>query len=313
MLCRLLISLTRGVGKISSAAKIYVVQNAVLFTLLFIFLVFFDANIKTAVLLTALAPLVPVVILMWTLRDYVTLSRSKFSGELFKKGLSFGGQISLSTIARLLNYRLDQMILAFMVPIEQVGLYLIAVGFAERLRLLPNSIATAFLPRLANELDRRQSEVPRVFRYTVIITVASILPIAAVGIPLIPLIFGAKYAGSVASFLWLLPGIAALGGNAILASDLAAREKPKYSVWNGYATLTLNIILNLMLIPRLGIAGAAIASSISYIFAGLMWLIFFKRESHTPLKSLLPGAEDVVYLYKNLFTILKTVKKPNDE
>lgn len=304
MLARLLIALTRGVGRITSAAVTYTAQAASLFVLVSITLLFIDRTVKAAVLVTALAPLISIGVSLWLLRDYVSFNPSRFSGKFFRKGLVFGGQFSLSTIARLLNLRLDQAILAFMVPINQVGLYVIAVGFAERLRLLPGSISVAFLPTLANELKDRQSEVPRVFRCTVIISFASMLLVAVLGIPVILYIFGAEYTGSILSFLLLLPGIAVMGGSSILSSDLAAREKPKYSVINGYATLTVNIILNLLLIPRIGIAGAAVASSVSYTLAGVLWLVFFRHESKVPFKQMIPGPEDFGYILRHLAIVL---------
>jgi len=288
------------VGRISAAAVIHIVQMGVLFVGSFIVLVCFEGGIRAAIVVMVLAPLVPIFLCIWMLRDYVSFHPSRFSFEMFKKAFVFGGQISLSTIARLLNLRLDQAILAFMVGADHVGLYVVAVGFAERLRLLPSSISLAFLPRLANELSERQLQVPRVYRYTVIISVVSMLAAAVVGAPAILLFFGREYTGAIVSFLCLLPGITVLGGSSILASDMAAREKPKYSVITGYTTLAVNVMLNLVLIPHLGIVGAAIASSISYSLAGVFWLVFFKHESKLSLSELVPNRQDVSYLLQQL-------------
>jgi len=300
MLARLLIALTRGVGKISAAAITYTVQMGVLFVASFIVLVCFQGGMRAAVVVMVLAPLVPISLCIWMLREYVTFHPSRFSVEMFKKAFVFGGQICLSTIARLLNLRLDQAILAFMVGADHVGLYVVAVGFAERLRLIPGSISSAFLPRLANELAERQLQVPRVYRYTVIFSVVSMLVAAVVGAPAILLFFGREFSGAIVSFLCLLPGITILGGSAILASDMAAREKPRYSIITGYTTLAVNVILNLVLIPHLGIVGAAVASSISYSLAGVLWLTFFTYESKLPLSELVPTWRDVSYLLRQL-------------
>jgi O-antigen/teichoic acid export membrane protein len=298
MMVRLLISLLRGVEKTDRAAIVFVIQNFFLFLSLVVALLFFDRTVKTVIIVWSLSFLIPISIGLWQLRPYVTFDPSHFSLPLFRKGLWFGGQLSLTTVARLLNYRFDQAMLAFMVPIEQVGLYVVAVGFAERLRILPQSIAAAFLPRLTNELQQRQSQVPQVYRYTVLISFFSMLMTAILGVPAVYMLFGKEYAGSIASFLWLLPGIAVLGGSSILSSDILAREKAKYSLITGYITLTLNVILNLVLIPRLGIAGAAIASSLSYSFAGLLWIIFYLLESSTSLRELVPGSQDAAFLYR---------------
>ena len=253
-------------------------------------------------MLIALNPLVAVALSVWFLRDYVTLRPSQFSGWLFKKSLCFGSQIGLATFAGFLIFRVDQAILAYMVPIEQVGLYIVAVGFAEKLKLLPNSIANAFLPRLANDMANRQSQVPMVFRCTMIVSIVSMIVVVISGVPLIIIVLGADYSGMIASFIFLLPGIVFLGGASVLSSDLAVREKPKYSIWVGYLTLTVNIILNFALIPLVGIAGAAVASSVSYIIACMLWSIFYMRESSMQLIELIPNFKDLKFIYTSLIS-----------
>lgn len=305
LLSRVLIALVRGVGRIGTAAVIHVAQTAVFLGLLVVFLVWRGGGLKAAVALTALSSLVAVALSIYALWDYATLRPSVFSCRLFKKSLAFGGQISLTTLASFLVYRIDQGILAFMVPVEQVGLYVVAVGFAERLRILPNSIAQAFLPRLSNEITDRQAQVPMVFRCTMIVSVGSMLVVGILGAPVILVLFGWDYSGSILSFLLLLPGLAALGGAAVLFSDLAVREKPKYSMWIGYIVLVVNIVLNLALIPLMGIAGAALASTISYMLACCLVILFYRRESKTGIRQMIPCGGDFVYLFRTGIELFK--------
>jgi len=128
-----------------------------------------------------------------------------------------------------------------------------------------------------------------------------------IGAPAMLLFFGWKYAGAVPAFLLILPGIASLGAASILASDLAAREKPKYSVWVGYLTLGANVIFSFVLIPLMGISGAALASSIAFIAAGILWLIFYKRESGILFRELMPRIEDFRYLLNSILAMVHKV------
>jgi O-antigen/teichoic acid export membrane protein len=305
MLGTMSIALVRGVGRITTAAGIHFIQLAVFTGLLAIFLIWCGFGLRTAVVLMAANYLVGIVLSFWVLRDYITLRPSMFSSWMFKKSLSFGGQISLATVATFLVYRVDQGMLAYMVPVDQLGLYVVAVSLAERLRLLPDSIATAFLPRLANDLSNRQSQVPMVFRFTTIISTVSMLLVAVTGSPAIAIIFGKDYYAMLPSFLLLLPGIAALGGASILAGDLASRQKPKYSILISCVILVVTVVLNLALIPLIGIAGAALVSSISYIADGVLWLIFYRRESKVSIKEMIPRWEDCVYLLNVCVGMLK--------
>ncbi len=307
ILSTLAITLVRGVGRITATAVIHVLQSATFLGLVGVFFVWCGGRLKTAIVLTALSPLVAIILSVWVLRDYVTLQPSRFSGWLFKKSLGFGAQISLATLAGFLIYRIDQGILAYMVPVEQVGLYVVAVGLAEKLKLLPNSISSAFLPRLVNDLSIRQAQVPMVFRCTTIVSAGSMLLVGILGAPAILVLLGRDYSGSIPAFLFLLPGVAVLGPASVISSDLLAREKPKYSVWTSYSVLTVNIILNFCLIPFMGITGAALASTISYILACCIAILFYRHESNVPLKEMIPRSKDIVYVLRALISITRQV------
>ncbi len=304
----LLINLVRGVGRVSSAVMINIVQYAVRFGLLLAVLVGFKGGLESAILIMALSPLAAVVLAMWNLREYVTLQPKEFSGDFFKKSLVFGTQVCLTTLAGFLVYRIDQGILGYMVSMEEVGMYMVAVGVAERLKILPNSIASAFLPWLANDLSGRQDQVPRVFRLTMVVGIGSMLLISILGAPAILLVYGRAYSGSISPFLMLLPGVTVLVAASVLFSDLATRKKPKYSVYTSYAVLTVNVILNFCLIPYMGISGAAAASSISYILAFSMAIAFYRYESKIAFKEMIPGKKDIADIFKYTVSALKKLK-----
>jgi len=293
MFSTMIIALVRGVGKITTAAFLHVFQIAGFLLLLAAVVVWRGLEFKTALILMTLKPVITIIASIWVLRELVTFRPSDFCGRLFKESLGFGFQLSLASFAGFLIYRIDQGMLAYMVPLHQVGLYVVAVNIAERLRMVPSSISGAFLPRLANELSARQQQVPLVFRCTTVVSVAAMLVVAGLGVPAIFALYGPDFSGMISPFLLLLPGIASLGGSSILASDLMARKKPKYSIFTGYTVLAANIILNLALIPVLGINGAAVASSASYIAQGILWIFFYLRESKMAPGQMIPRAEDV--------------------
>lgn len=64
--------------------------------------------------------------------------------------------------------------------------------------------------------------------------------------------------------LALLPGVILLGGAKVLTNEIAGWGYPQYNSFNAGVALILTVILDLILIPRFGILGAALASSIAY-------------------------------------------------
>jgi len=62
----------------------------------------------------------------------------------------------------------------------------------------------------------------------------------------------------------LLPGVVLLGGAKVLTNEIAGRGYPHYNSVNSGLALILTVILDLVLIPRYGALGAALASSLAY-------------------------------------------------
>lgn len=300
-------ALVRGVGRITTAALVPVILAGMQLLLVILFLAVLHCGLSVAVLLSALAPLVGVGLSVWILRDYATVRLSELSSRLLKKSLFFGAQVSLATLAMFLVYRVNQGILGYMVSAEEIGVFVIAVGLADRLRMIPGALGTAFLPRLANELAERQSQVPAVFRYSTVLSVGSMLAVGAAGAPLILLLYGWEYAGAIVPFFILLPGVAALGGASVLSSDLLTRGKPYYAAGVGWCNLALNVLLNLLLIPVLGIAGAALTSTMNYVLACILAMLFYHRESHVPFREMAPRWADCVYVWSGSWAMVREV------
>jgi O-antigen/teichoic acid export membrane protein len=96
--------------------------------------------------------------------------------------------------------------------------------------------------------------------------------------------------------LWLLlPGIVTLTASKVISSYLSGIGKPTYSTFIGAGTVILTIALDLLLIPRYGINGAAAASSIVYTCTAVASVMVFRHESGAGLlETLLIRPDDFV-------------------
>ena len=100
---------------------------------------------------------------------------------------------------------------------------------------------------------------------------------------LIPFLYGEKFRESVEALLILVPGIIAMTVYMILHSDLTGRGRAKITVYIFGMALILNIVLNLFLIPRYGINGAAFSSTISYSLGACGLLACFAKMNSIPM------------------------------
>jgi O-antigen/teichoic acid export membrane protein len=216
--------------------------------------------------------------------------------ECARATLRFGFEAYFANLLWVLLLRADSMLLGYYSGAAAVGIYSVAVLFAELIWYLSRALTTALSPRIARGTPAEAIALTHRAARSVLWAVI----VAAVGMallirPVVQLIFGSAFSSSVRPFLLLLPGIV-LGA---LASPLSLyftqhRGRPRINALISGVGLALNIGLNIFWIPRYGISGAAAASSVAYSLVAVLLLWRFSREPGFSLERLLrPRAEDI--------------------
>ena len=249
-----------------------------------------------------------VVVLVLMIKSGYGISIS-FHGAIFLSTLKFGLKGHLGTLFQYLNYRLDILIVAYFLPLSSVGLYEVAVLLAEMIWYIPNSISQILLAKISSTSKSEADKfTPLVSRHTFYLTLVASVLLLIVSEPLILLLFTPRFASSILVFRLLLPGIIALSIWKILINDLTGRGYPEYRTYTTGISVIVTVILDLILIPKYGIAGAAVATSIAYGIAFVMALFWFIKISGTEIRDLfLLRIEDIRY-YGQVFKILQSNK-----
>ena len=192
----------------------------------------------------------------------------------------FGLKAYFSALVSFLVLRFDLFIVEAVRGLEAVGQYSIAVAVSDLVYTLPVVVGTLLFPRLA----RMESSVEQVrFTRDVVVRVGAVMLIAGalsalLAQPLIGLLYGSRFEPSVPAFLWLLPGIVALSVHTIVMNYCAATGYPAIALIASILGFVANVVLNIALLPVLGIVGASISSTIAY---GIMLVIsgtYFARQ-----------------------------------
>ena len=212
----------------------------------------------------------------------------KYNSEISKTAIKFGVKTHIANLAQFLNYRLDVFIIAMYLPPESVGYYAVATLISERLWTIPNSIGIVLFPKVSSTSNENANLITaQVARNTLFLVTCLVIIIATASYPIIDYLFGDEFIPAVKPMLFLLPGITTLSVSKIFAADLSGRGRPQYATYASMSSLISNVFLNLILIPRLGIGGAAIASSISYTIASIILFLAFINVSRIPWKDTL--------------------------
>lgn len=186
------------------------------------------------------------------------------AGELapmMKKATPFALDDALS----LAYIRLDTIILGIIVGAHEVGLYQSAVNLVLYLNILPRMLNFSMYPRMSRAWPEHVDELRRLRDSSLMMLGAIAMPIAVGSFLLAPRIFGVMYGPGfdrgVLAYLLVTPltPIRMLGNTLGTALTAADRQTPR-TVAVGVAA-GVNVVLNLILIPRWGLFGA-VASTI---------------------------------------------------
>jgi stage V sporulation protein B len=221
--------------------------------------------------------------------------RPRFDPQIFRSYLSYGIKGYIANVMTLLNYRLDSLIVNGLLGVAQLGVYSIAVALAELLWYVANSISLVMFPHVSGLAREEANRVtPVVARNTLLLTLIGAIGMFIVGHWLILIILGPAMLPAVLPLWLLLPGIVTLSAGKVIASYLSGIGRPIYATYISAMTVILTVILDVVLIPRYGIAGAAVASSIVYTLASALSVWMFVRESGSSWgKTLIVQREDI--------------------
>ncbi len=117
-----------------------------------------------------------------------------------------------------------------------------------------------------------------------------------------PLLFGQRFAPSVRVIWLILPGTIVTSMAKVAASHLTGRGKTGRTSAFGGLAVAVTLGLDLLLIPRFGIAGAAVASSASYIINGVLLLIILRRELRAKWSAMFVPSRAELLRYKSAWS-----------
>ena len=227
-----------------------------------------------------------------------------------RSGLSVGLRGQLGPLTTFFTYRLDVFVVNYFSNPAQVGIYAIGVAVSESLWQIPQAVATALFPRTARTAEKDATAFTcLILRQVLLISCLSAALIALASPLAIPLVFGTRFAAAAPVILWLLPGTVALCLAKVSAADLAGREKTAYASYFGVAGFGVTVGLDFALIPKWGIQGAAVASSLAYLVTGMLFLAALRHELKVGWKQLLVPTRAELARYKEVwFGTLARVK-----
>jgi O-antigen/teichoic acid export membrane protein len=249
--------------------------------------------------------LLTVAVTFWRARRLSRQSTNRsthWNRALADEGIRYGIRAYPAGVVSFLNLRSDQFLLGYLAGTASVGIYSVAVTVAELLLFFPRSLATALMPRItgADSVSAKHMAASAC-RHTVggaLISAAVLVPIGL----LIPVLFGEAYRPSVVPFFLLLPGLAAYALAPVLSTYFSGQlGRPIVTSLFAGMSLALDVLLVWALVPRLGVPGAALASTLAYLATIVVMVTYFRRLTGVSLREMFAVRRGDLAAYRTVF------------
>lgn len=231
--------------------------------------------------------LVSLIIASFLLWKRTGISRRLHQG-LFRLSFRVGLKGMTSSLLLSLLFRVNIFLVGHFLGTRGAGIYSISLVFTEMFQRIPNAAGTILLPKVTSEVgEQKDALTASVSRNIMMLTLCIGAGVVLFGRWGIPWVFGKDFVGSYLPLVCMLPGVFVAASASIVHTNLWGQGYPPVAVIAPGVALLISIVLNLFLIPTLGLIGAGLATSVAYTLWGGLIFGYFVRHSSVSLRDLL--------------------------
>ena len=187
---------------------------------------------------------------------------------------------SISILAQVYN-NLDTILLGALRGAQEVGYFTVARRISGGLVLLLIFLANALLPRLAGTFKRDtvafKAATVKFLKVAIGLSVFIIMPVFIFGRQIIILTLGSEYLPSVLPLKLMMGGLLLVMFNLPFSTALIAASCERDVLRQVASSACLSVVSNIILIPRYGMAGAAVSFIMAEALA-LAWVLWLYKE-----------------------------------
>jgi O-antigen/teichoic acid export membrane protein len=212
------------------------------------------------------------ILLSHALRGRDLLSPKYFSKSLYLQVIAYG-------LPMMIGYELsgailslgDRYVIKAKIGDEQLGLYSAAYNMCQYIgAAVVYSFSQAVMPvyiRMATQegYEKASAFTTRSLGHYLLLVTPVVAGVASIGSYLLPALASSKYAAAAPVLPWVIGGMALDGVSNFLGAGLYIEKHPRLLMGLTTGSAIFNVALNIVLVPRLGIVGAAAATLVCYL------------------------------------------------
>lgn len=211
------------------------------------------------------------------IKKYGIPSIFKFDFKYLTKAIDFGFRSYVACFLCYLVLRSDLYMLSVMKGVKDVGFYSVATNFIDAMLLLSASASSVVFPLISHNLEKSIYYIKKITGWISISSLGIVILSWIFGRAFIILFFGEQFAISVAPFFILLIAMYFWSLLSIVTQFFAANNYPWRAVYIWIPGVILNIILNVVFIPKYGMIATAWTSVLAYTLTFFLHVILLQK------------------------------------
>ncbi|MDW5548935.1 flippase [Methanosarcina sp.] len=229
-----------------------------------------------------------------------------------KEYLQFSLPLTPNSLIRWITESSDRYMVTYFLGLRSVGVYSAACSIGSLIQLFVSSLQLILLPELSKLFDENKTDEVRIYmshslRYFLLISIPAVFGLSALAKPLLGILTTDDFLSGwfvipIIAFSGLLAGIFQIFVNTMLLI-----KETKTTTYINIVAAVSNVLINLLLIPSIGIVGASLSTLFSYFLMAVLCmhisLKHFKLDFylHDIVKSVLSSI--TMYLFVSYFVI----------
>jgi O-antigen/teichoic acid export membrane protein len=227
---------------------------------------------------------ITLLLLMYSYRSSIKVSVKGFSPDILKSSILFGLPLIWAELGHLILNFADRYLIQMYLGSTPLGIYTAGYNLATHVSeaiIYPVNYAMTpiYMSILVHKgVEETQLFFVKLFRYFLLVMIPAVFGIIAIGKNLIAFLASAKYLESYSILSYVIIGQSVYACSLILNTGLFINKKTSIVAKVILIACVVNIGLNLVLIPKLGIVGAGQATLYSNIFYTVVIVYYSFKE-----------------------------------
>jgi O-antigen/teichoic acid export membrane protein len=248
-----------------------------------IFVGFFPKTYLTVIIVGLITNAITVILLSLFLIPHRVLSPVKTDLKMLREVFSFSYPLMIGNLAAFVVNWIDVIVIKHFFSMSDVGGYQLAYNMFNLLAGLIGSVTVLMTPILVSFLAAKREDL--VLRYsTRLVPQGFLLWTTMIGVvmsicsPIFRIVFGEGFGVSAIYFQFLAIGLVISGLVNFYSGEITAYKLIKLGVMASVARGVVNLIGDILLVPKMGPLGAALSTTGGIIVAALCYLLICQRQ-----------------------------------